>query len=102
MAGLLKMSSSCGSLVCDFLPHNLHATSAIPPIRMAPPIPPTTPAMTFLLDVLSPELPPPLPPFCRLGWIVEVASPMVDATVVLPTEVEVLTSPFVVYTTSVV
>ena len=72
-------------------------------MRTAPPIPPTTPAITFLLDVLSPELPDPLfPPFCRLGWIVEVASPMVDATVVLPTEVEVLTSPFVVNTMTVV
>lgn len=48
--------------------------------------------MTFLLDVLMPDPDDP-PPFCKVGEMVDVAVPIVDATVRLPTEVEVITVP---------
>lgn len=53
---------------------------AIPPTRMAPPTPPTTPPiMDFELEERPPPLPPLLPP-CRSGEMVDVATPVVART----------------------
>jgi len=60
----------------------------MPPTSIAPPTPPTTPPMIFLLDLLRPELPED-PPLTRLGAIVEVAVPTVVATVRLEVWTEV-------------
>jgi len=57
------------------LPHNLHATTARPPIKTAPPMPPTTPPMMLLLD--DDKLLPLPPPFCSAGARVAVANPVV-------------------------
>jgi hypothetical protein len=48
---------------------------------MAPPMPPTTPPIIFLLEVLRPPaLLPLLPPSFNEGRTVAVANPVVDAT----------------------
>jgi len=47
---------------------------ARPPIKIAPPIPPTTPPIIALVcGAMELLLPPPLPPFARVGSIVAVA-----------------------------
>jgi hypothetical protein len=82
------MSSS--SVSCFFLPQILHATTARAPMRMAPPIPTTTPIMVFFCDDEMPELPePPLPPF-RPGELVEVDLLDVDALLVMTREMVLL------------
>ena len=50
-----------------FLPQILHATTAKPPSRIAPPTPPTTPPMIFLEFEESPGLAPPSLPSWRPG-----------------------------------
>jgi len=63
--------SSCSTCCRFFLPHNLQHTNAMPPINMAPPIPPTTPPITFLLE--DERLLPLPPPLRRDGSTVAVA-----------------------------
>lgn len=71
--------SSCGTdSLLFFLPHSLQHTKAMPPIRIAPPTPPTTPPTIFLLDVL--RFVPSPPPFRSDGLTVAVAKPVVDVT----------------------
>lgn len=69
-------------------------TIAMPPSRIAPPTPPTTPPIIFFEDVLSPEPPESLPPpLFRLAALVTVAKPVVDAIVRLDTIVEAKVRP---------
>lgn len=63
-------------------------TIAMPPRRIAPATPPTTPPIIFFEDELSPELPDPFtPPLFRLAGLVTVAKPVVCAMVRLDTTV---------------
>ena len=50
------MRSLSSSPTFRFLPHILQATTATPPIIIAPPIPTTTPMIVRLVDGLNPEL----------------------------------------------
>lgn len=60
----------------------------MPPRRIAPPIPPTTPPIIFFEDELNPELSDPFtPPLFRLAGLVTVAKPVVCAMVRLDTTV---------------
>lgn len=62
------------------MPQMRQATKARAPTTIAPPTPPTTPPITFLLVLLRPELPL-LPPFeFRCGVCVAVAVPVVTGT----------------------
>jgi len=80
-------SSSSSRLRCLRPQIRQHAT-AMPPRRIAPPTPPTTPPITFFEDELSPELPDPFTaPLFRLAGLVTVAKPVVCATVRLDTTV---------------
>jgi len=65
--------TSSNPLVCLLLPHILQHTSAIPPSNIAPPIPPTTPPMTFFDEVERPPDPPLLDPACRVGVVTMVS-----------------------------
>lgn len=73
-----------------FLPQILHATTANPPSKIAPPTPPTTPPMIFLEFEESPGLPP--PPFSPLrpGVEVEDADAAATTLLVVPTLLIVL------------
>lgn len=57
-----------------FLPQILHATTASAPMRMAPPIPTTTPMIVFFCDDEMPELPESFSPPFKLGESVGVGS----------------------------
>lgn len=76
----IPKSSTAAAFSRFFLPHNLHATMARPPTRIAPPIPPTTPPMMDLVcgDMLLPPLPE--PPFASVGSMVAVATSVEETT----------------------
>ena len=82
------MSSSNPSFF--FLPQILHATTASAPMRMAPPIPTTTPMIVFFCDGEMPELPEPLLPPFKLGELVGVESLEVVALLVMTVEMVLL------------
>lgn len=65
------------------MPQILHAVRARPPRSNAPPRPPTTPPITFLDELLRPELPPLLFPPFRLAAPVELAVVVIGTTVLL-------------------
>jgi hypothetical protein len=77
----IPKSSTAAACSRFFLPHNLHATIARPPMRIAPPIPPTTPPTTALVcgDMVLP-LPDPEPPLARVGSMVAVATSVDETT----------------------
>lgn len=82
------MRSSSSSRPRCLRPQIRQHTIAMPPRRIAPPIPPTTPPIIFFEDEVSPELPDPFtPPLFRLAGLVTVAKPVVCAMVRLDTTV---------------
>lgn len=87
--GCEPIKSLSSSFARPFRPHILQATTAIPPRRMAPPIPTTTPITIRFCEESSPDLLEPLWFPFKLGALVEVEakvetafSPLVVTTLV--------------------
>lgn len=67
------MRSLSSSLERPFRPHILQATTAIPPSKIAPPIPTTTPIITRFCEESKPDLLEPVSLVSRFGLLVDVA-----------------------------
>ena len=67
------MRSLSSSFDRAFRPQILQATTAMPPIKIAPPMPTTTPIMIRFCEGSKPDLLEPLSLPSRLGLLVEVA-----------------------------
>ena len=79
-AAVLDMRSSSSSVLGLCFPHSLQTTTKIPPSKAAPPMPPTTPPINLLEELLRPLDDDSLS--FKLGRVVHVAKPVVAVTTV--------------------